>query len=119
MRERLFEPLGWVIGSGAYIDDIEQQVAGREGEQADLAIGVEPGYADITYVPLEAGRWIDANDLAFLQYTSGSTDRPRGVMVSHENVIHNSNMFPCIFSHELTKMLNDPSVIFIHNCTIF
>ena len=27
--------------------------------------------------------------LAFLQYTSGSTARPRGVMVSHGNLIHN------------------------------
>lgn len=27
--------------------------------------------------------------LAFLQYTSGSTDSPRGVMVSHRNLLHN------------------------------
>lgn len=29
------------------------------------------------------------NDLAYLQYTSGSTDTPKGVMVSHANVLHN------------------------------
>ncbi|NOZ39175.1 MAG: fatty acyl-AMP ligase [Planctomycetes bacterium] len=28
-------------------------------------------------------------DLAFLQYTSGSTSEPRGVMISHENLLHN------------------------------
>jgi amino acid adenylation domain-containing protein len=30
------------------------------------------------------------DDLAFLQYTSGSTSAPKGVMVSHRNLLHNS-----------------------------
>jgi acyl transferase domain-containing protein/acyl-CoA synthetase (AMP-forming)/AMP-acid ligase II/pimeloyl-ACP methyl ester carboxylesterase/acyl carrier protein len=33
---------------------------------------------------------IDSSDLAFLQYTSGSTGAPKGVMVSHANILHNS-----------------------------
>lgn len=40
-----------------------------------------------------AGQWeepvIDGKDIAFLQYTSGSTTTPRGVMVSHSNLLHN------------------------------
>ena len=32
---------------------------------------------------------IDKNDLAFLQYTSGSTSDPKGVMVSHGNLLNN------------------------------
>ena len=31
----------------------------------------------------------DSNDIAFLQYTSGSTASPRGVMVTHANLLHN------------------------------
>jgi len=31
----------------------------------------------------------EAEDLAFLQYTSGSTSEPRGVAVSHGNLLHN------------------------------
>jgi len=40
-----------------------------------------------------AARWqqpaISADDLAFLQYTSGSTQTPRGVMLSHANLLYN------------------------------
>ncbi|MFE0043485.1 SDR family NAD(P)-dependent oxidoreductase [Streptomyces albireticuli] len=32
---------------------------------------------------------ITGDDLAFLQYTSGSTSRPKGVMVGHGNLLHN------------------------------
>ena len=32
---------------------------------------------------------IGGNDIAFLQYTSGSTTTPRGVIVSHSNLFHN------------------------------
>ncbi|MFE8945341.1 amino acid adenylation domain-containing protein [Streptomyces sp. NPDC007856] len=40
-----------------------------------------------------AERWspadVGTDDIAFLQYTSGSTAQPKGVMVSHANLMHN------------------------------
>ncbi|MBV7339837.1 AMP-binding protein [Chloroflexi bacterium TSY] len=42
---------------------------------------------------------IDQNSLAFLQYTSGSTAMPKGVMVSHGNLLHNSAMIYRSFEH--------------------
>lgn len=35
---------------------------------------------------------ISGESLAFLQYTSGSTATPKGVMVSHANLLHNSKL---------------------------
>ena len=44
---------------------------------------------------------IKSNDVAFLQYTSGSTSEPKGVMVSHGNLLSNI--------HDMTEAFNSTS----------
>jgi acyl transferase domain-containing protein/acyl-CoA synthetase (AMP-forming)/AMP-acid ligase II/acyl carrier protein len=50
-----------------------------------------------------AGSWraprVDPSTLAFLQYTSGSTSTPKGVMVSHGNLVHNEELIRNCFEH--------------------
>lgn len=41
--------------------------------------------------------YIDGDTLAFIQYTSGSTASPKGVMVSHANILHNERMIQSAF----------------------
>jgi amino acid adenylation domain-containing protein/non-ribosomal peptide synthase protein (TIGR01720 family) len=42
---------------------------------------------------------LDEDALAYLQYTSGSTSAPKGVMVTHANVLHNSAYINYGFEH--------------------
>jgi acyl-CoA synthetase (AMP-forming)/AMP-acid ligase II len=41
--------------------------------------------------------YVDGETLAFIQYTSGSTASPKGVMVSHANILHNERMIQSAF----------------------
>ena len=41
-----------------------------------------------------------SDDVAFLQYTSGSTSSPRGVIVTHANLLHNERMIRSAFAQD-------------------
>lgn len=42
---------------------------------------------------------ISSDTLAFLQYTSGSTGMPKGVMITHECLLHSQQMLKIAFGH--------------------
>ncbi|HLX09308.1 MAG TPA: AMP-binding protein, partial [Thermoanaerobaculia bacterium] len=54
--------------------------------------------------PAAAGEWrprhSPADRVAYLQYTSGSVSAPRGVMVTHANVLHNLQAIDADFRHD-------------------
>jgi len=49
-----------------------------------------------TYLEQQKG---NREDIAFLQYTSGSTSQPKGVMVTHGNLAHNLRQIQQAFGH--------------------
>ncbi|MFI6174132.1 fatty acyl-AMP ligase [Nonomuraea sp. NPDC051191] len=78
------------------------EVAGPATSAAPALAPAKWIYTD-TVVEDLADEWSEpelrADSIAFLQYTSGSTASPRGVAVSHGNIMHNSAMIRDCFGH--------------------
>jgi acyl-CoA synthetase (AMP-forming)/AMP-acid ligase II/acyl carrier protein len=99
-------------------EDAEPRVAltnHKTLEQFDFALigGREFEWIASDHIPDElANEWsrpcIEGRDLAFLQYTSGSTSDPKGVMVSHANVLHNLEVIRQGFGIEFDLQSGEP-----------
>jgi acyl-CoA synthetase (AMP-forming)/AMP-acid ligase II len=75
--------------------------ARARGELPQVVDGIAPIYVDALR-PAARSYSLGASSgesIALLQYTSGSTSSPKGVMVSHENLVANSRMIRDMFGH--------------------
>ncbi len=76
---------------------IESSVAELEGLESLKWIAID------NIDEFESIEWtqpdIDEKSIALLQYTSGSTARPNGTMLSHGNILHNSRVICDAFQH--------------------
>jgi amino acid adenylation domain-containing protein len=77
-------------------------------------LGEMPELADALWLSTDgleerAEEWrepaVDGGTLAFLQYTSGSTSTPKGVMVSHANLLHNEEMIRQAFDQSADSVI--------------
>lgn len=48
---------------------------------------------------------VDEDTTAFLQYTSGSTGNPKGVLISHKNILHNQHLIKKAFRQDKDSII--------------
>ncbi|MCI0667953.1 MAG: amino acid adenylation domain-containing protein, partial [Methylococcaceae bacterium] len=81
------------------------EIHGRLERMKDLSelLALDRLITDAAELP-DPGQWkprpVRPSDLAFLQYTSGSTGSPKGVMISHANLMANQRAIKAAFGHD-------------------
>jgi acyl-CoA synthetase (AMP-forming)/AMP-acid ligase II len=102
LQDRLVSTQSTVaLTTGALLKSLKEQLA----QNPDLA----PKLTEIPWIATDevesdrASDWREAkiapDTIAFLQHTSGSTGVPKGVMVTHKNLLHNSELIYQCFGH--------------------
>jgi acyl transferase domain-containing protein/glutamate-1-semialdehyde aminotransferase/acyl-CoA synthetase (AMP-forming)/AMP-acid ligase II len=86
-----------VLTNQASLELVESVLQGRTGDEPVRCVATDT--LDVELASAWVARRITAGALAFLQYTSGSTGDPKGVMVSHGNLIENSRLIHARFEH--------------------
>jgi acyl-CoA synthetase (AMP-forming)/AMP-acid ligase II len=64
--------------------------AGLEFPEFDTIRWIDTEQVDLQLAESWQEPEINSDDIAYLQYTSGSTSTPKGVMITHKNVMHHS-----------------------------
>ncbi len=102
----------------AIVADGGVAIGGTTSELVDemrAVVGLSPSLRGLDWLATDgvslslADDWsppeIGPDSLAYLQYTSGSTSAPKGVMVSHANLLYNLHTFDLDFGHDASSVM--------------
>jgi acyl-CoA synthetase (AMP-forming)/AMP-acid ligase II len=86
-----------IVAGGALKSGLKAKLTGTQWQSLEV-FGVEKAAADEPFLH----RRISEDSIALLQYTSGSTSVPKGVIVKHSNIMANNQMLKDAFGIQRT-----------------
>lgn len=92
-----------VLGTALTLARVRHTLSAAEGRLQPLLQDVAE--IDWSLQKPDLGNLPGPDDLAMLQYTSGSTSAPKGVMLTHRNVLHNVTHFDEYWQHDAQSRL--------------
>lgn len=93
-----------ILTTSELLDEIKEMLSGQDEKIGNLK-WIATDTLDLIYS--EKWKYPEINDktIAFLQYTSGSTSSPKGVMVTHHNLLHNQEYLVHTFGSDKNSVL--------------
>ncbi len=85
-----------VLSLGMFAEMIRDSLSAYGAGALPVIAVDQPGGPEPLPAPLDRGR----DDIAFLQYTSGSASDPKGVVITHGNLFSNSEAIRVLFGHD-------------------
>ena len=98
-----------ILTTSAVVGNVTEYATAGPGESAPTIIEVD--LLDLDSRSGGGGRRDIFSDIAYLQYTSGSTSNPAGVMISHKNLLANFEQLVSDFTEQHGGMLPPDATI--------
>jgi acyl-CoA synthetase (AMP-forming)/AMP-acid ligase II len=92
-----------ILTTSRFLAAVNQRFAGNPDIQALRWLATDT--VDLAGADIWQQQPIAPDDIAFLQYTSGSTAAPKGVIVTHHNLLANSEMLRQVYQSDQRSLL--------------